>query len=591
MINRVFLLVFVSLLAVLLPSVSAEISFEMAPVWTSSDLRCSTGGVVADFDRDGFLDFAVSNGNDMALEPEVIYWGSVTGVATDPGWVSTDEDYSGHCIAGDLNGDLFPELIVGNYITSPTGFTPSIIKLYANNNGVLSDAPIWSSADLNNTFSVALGDVDGDGDLDLACANGESYTQQPQPNDIYLNEEGELSVNPDWISEDADCSYDLEFADFDQDGDLDLAVANSRAPTRIYSNNGTMLETAASWSSTVIDNDNSLTWADVDGDSWVDLAVITNAQINPSTGKIKVFMNRFGTIETTPSWSVFSPGTHQYGSALVFRDFDNDLDLDLAAGSWWSQVVVYENNGHSLDVEPIVVSNNAFVIEQIAVWTDSEGRLSDEKIIRIDKPTSIIMLPGNPPEIIREVHLNGNPVQADHYCVDPACMWISFDRTLEQGDELRIAMERSGVMDLLVTSWGDSGAQGPNYGYRNTSTTPPLERSIELKANQAIFEGGDAFHLAATIKNPMESFGADLYILMEVEGLFFFYPEWTQVLQSVPVQIGQYDRLHLPVLDFTFGPSIGYEGTIRFYGAIFHPGTFDLACPYHAIELRLSEGN
>ncbi len=591
MINRVSLLVFVLLLAALLPSASAEISFTTSPVWTSGDLRCSTGGVVADFDRDGFLDFAVSNGNDMAIEPEVIYWGNATGVATDPGWISTDEDYSGHCIAGDLNGDLFPELIVGNYISSPTGFTPSIVKQYGNHDGVLTDAPVWSSADLNNTFSVALGDVDGDGDLDLACANGESYTQKPQPNDIYLNEGGDLSVNPDWVSDDEDCSYDLEFADFDRDGDLDLAVANSRAPTRIYTNTGTTLETAASWSSSIIDNDNSITWADVDGDGWLDLAVITNSQINPSTGKIKIFMNRFGTIETSPSWSVFSPGTQPYGSAIVFRDFDSDLDLDLAAGSWWSQVVVYENNGHSLEVEPVIVSENAFVIEQIAVWTSSDGRILDEKTVRIDEPASVVTLTGIPPEMIRDVHLNGDLLQADQYCIDPGCQWISFARALEPGDELRIVVERGSDLELLVTSWGDSGAQGPNYGYRNSSTTPPLERSIELKANQAIFEGGDTFHLAATIHNPMESFSADLYILMEVEGLFFFYPQWTQDLQSVPVQIAQYDRLHLPVLDFTFGPSIGYDGMIRFYGAIFYPGTFDLAGPYHSIELRLSEGN
>lgn len=577
------------MISCLLPTCSrSEILFDATAEWVSDDVRCSTGGVVADFNRDGWLDFAVANGNDMAIEPEVIYFGDALGLSSTPGWTSTDSDYSGHCVAGDLNGDQYPELIVGNYIASPSGFTPTHVKLYSNTNGIISTEPVWMSADLNNTFSVTLGDVDGDGDLDLACANGESYTQQPQANDIYLNHNGILSTTPDWISDDVDCSYDLEFCDFDQDGDLDLAAANSRAPTRVYMNSGHVLETSASWSSNAIDNDNSLTWADIDGDGWQDLLVITNSQIKPSTGKIKIFFNHFGLLESTPSWTALSPGSQLYGSALLCEDLDDDLDLDLVAGSWWSNVVVHENTGTALSKSSTTVSDNSFVIEQFAIWMNLDTQsYQDECRIRISDYRSLVTLPGLKPHAIDRILKNDTELDPSNFCADTSNGCISFPELLEPGDELHILTSRSSDLLLLATSWGDSNARGENYGFRNRSTTPPIERSIAFSSNRTNYSGNDVFDLELTIKNPLESFGADLYILLEVEGLFFFYPQWTQDLSYEAVLIPEFDRIHVPVLDFVFGPSIGYEGMIRFYCALFYPETYELVCGFDSIEMSL----
>jgi hypothetical protein len=50
----------------------------------------------------------------------------------------------------------------------------------------LSDFPIWSSSPANQTTSVALGDVDVDGDLDFLCGNHGG-------NALYENTAGTLS--------------------------------------------------------------------------------------------------------------------------------------------------------------------------------------------------------------------------------------------------------------------------------------------------------------------------------------------------------------------------------------------------------------
>src|SRR5262245_60295144 len=132
----------------------------------------------------------------------------------------------------------------------------------------------WLSSDSDNTYSVAWGDVDKDGDLDLVAGNN------GQPNRLYRNDRGTLTTGAVWSSDDSDNTYSVAWGDVDNDGDLDLVVGNTGQPNRLYRNDIRTVPTAAVWSSDESDNTYSVAWGDVDNDGDLDLAVGNDGQPN-----------------------------------------------------------------------------------------------------------------------------------------------------------------------------------------------------------------------------------------------------------------------------------------------------------------------
>ena len=207
--------------------------------------------------------------------------------------------------------------------------------------------PGWFSGDLNTAWGIAWGDMDGDGDLDLAVGNPGVYSSTctcylGEENRVYLNQDGALESSASWVSGDSEPTTSIAWGDVDGDGDLDLAVGNYGSPNQVFLNQGGTLEATPVWTDTVDDYTTSVAWGDVDGDGGLDLAV-GNGGWGVAVPN-KVYPNQGGALNTTP----WTDNLYLNTWSVAWGDVDGDGDLDLAIGNRGDPNYVYLNKRRTL---------------------------------------------------------------------------------------------------------------------------------------------------------------------------------------------------------------------------------------------------
>jgi hypothetical protein len=437
----------------------ATMPLEMRPYWRSTETgKYSTGANWGDIDKNGFLDFAISNGNDMAMAPNYVYFNYTGNLQTTHGWASSNNQYSGHSALGDVNQDGYLDFAVSNYIAS--GWGKTTVQLYMNIGGSLETSPSWQSADSMHTFACAFGDADGDGDLDLAVACGESYNEIEERQRIYYNNGGTLETTPSWMSVDSTPCYDVEWGDVDNDGDLDLAFISSIGPVYLYYNQNGSIEHSASWNSGGSYDGNTLNFGDMDNDGYLDLAVANNNQME-QPGYFQVYKNVGGTLNPTPVWQSSTEG---YGSSVSWCDVDHDGDKDLAAGRWWGYSMIYENIGGTLTTNPVWQCSSAYqsVVEEM-VWGDVDG----DGVLTVTGEThlgngvkKVFYLNHYPAHSLEGAIVDGDTLSLNEYCYNLANGWASVASA--PISQIVFNYHYSYKPDLGVSNWDKS-----NYVFKN----------------------------------------------------------------------------------------------------------------------------
>jgi hypothetical protein len=468
--------IFASLYAVLAVQADAQVPLETTPFWQSWEQGVySTGMIWEDCNRDGYIDVFYANGNDMSLAQNVVYISNCGTLPVRATWYSTNYDFSGHCAVGDIDDNGYPDLIVSNYI-GPFGFgTGTNSHMYLNFNGSLNASPDWYTDSIIYSFSCALGDVDGDGDYDVAFATGEGYTSVYERDRVFYTVDGVLQTSAGWYSTNGTQALDVTWGDVDNDGDLDLALCYDEMGAAVHYNYSGVLEGVPSWMSSVADPANTIIFGDVNGDDWLDLVVAFNDQLG-GDGYYSVFYNNgAGSLETSPSWNSSDGG---YGSAISMYDYDNDGDDDLAAGRWFDRLRIYENLGDSLTSDPVWRAQYSTVAEELA-WVDVDGdgveALADT--FYSDGFKKLFYTSRHPLFSIDSVLVDGMISGIGDYCYDLISGWVSLG--VLPGENVIIFYKYSYKNDLAVSNWDTY-----NLVYANTRN-PYVEFACDISFGHA----------------------------------------------------------------------------------------------------------
>ena len=277
---------------------------------------------------------------------------------------------------GDTDGDGDLDLTVGvlrGLCFASQSVTDNLIA-YENTGTPTDPAYALRTSRLIETFdvgvraTVAAGDLDGDGDLDLIVGNETAADRQTAAQLAFLRNEGTATApayrveTERWIGLDYDFGgYAPVLGDLDGDGDLDLLVGGFNGRFAYLENTGTPRSPqfdAVPTSERFQDIDAGqyvrAALADIDGDG--DLDLFTGA----SNGRVRVYRNT-GTPQA-PAFTTESNGTpgaedmayaQSIGlpddvgedSAPTLADLDGDGDLDLLVGTAIGPIARFENAG------------------------------------------------------------------------------------------------------------------------------------------------------------------------------------------------------------------------------------------------------
>jgi hypothetical protein len=348
---------------------------------------CS-GCAFLDYDNDGWMDiFLVNTGPSDFFRPEkplrnALYKNNRDGTFTDvteQAGLATSGTFGEGVAVGDYNADGYPDIYL-------TGYGRNI--LYRNNgNGTFTDVTEQAGvANPNWSTSAVWFDYDNDGRLDLfvcnfvdysakstvACGDNELHKRyycvprlfKGRVSALYHNngdgtftEVGHLTD----IGKHPGKAHGVVATDINNDGLMDLWVANDTVPNFLYINRGKGKFEEAGFEAGVAYGENGqprsgmgVDSADYDNDGKMDLFVS-----NIDNERFSLYHNEGGEFTDTAAATGIGRATQLFsGWGLKFFDYDNDGNLDLILSNGHPDDMVESYTAHVTWAEPLLLFHN-----------------------------------------------------------------------------------------------------------------------------------------------------------------------------------------------------------------------------------------
>ncbi len=280
---------------------------------------------LVDINRDSLLDLLI--GNSGAPNQIILNNGSDDPYqAINTFNVQDNNEFTNNLLYGDINQDGAIDLLS----LSSNGYPSQILSQSVQ----LSYSGVQSSdidALTNPTESLAVFDMDGDGDLDIISGNNSLSVA----NQLFLNNGSAdpfSGISASSITNEMQATQDIAIGDVNKDGKVDLVVANANTVNQLYLNDGSGDPFDTLTSSTDIgaetNNSTAIQLVDINSDDYLDALVADNAAAN------RYYLNNKSAtpFAAVTALTVDANDTHA-SQDIVAADLDLDGDIDIIVGN------------------------------------------------------------------------------------------------------------------------------------------------------------------------------------------------------------------------------------------------------------------
>jgi hypothetical protein len=442
----------------------------------------STGMVLADVNGDRLEDMVVSNGNDMSPQPLTIFYNKKGVFNNYPDWYSDDSGYRMGLAVGDIDGDGRNDVAVAVGMGLSREMGTGFVEVFFNRGGILERKASYRTAGGFMTLGCALGDVNGDGRLDLVVPVVSEMVGPFPPSSlptpgrarIYLNRDGALDHTPDWITAEGNGATDAVVADINQDGWMDVAFSSHH--TEVYYGHppgGTdpvPLPKTPGWTGAdlfqlsysldagspgILDG---LQTSLVPGRKPLMLAVSSSCPLGSKQCESGFFLYR-PDLGTAPVWRSEKA---DLASKVLLADLRNSGALDLLANQWGSGnpptgtplwFFQARPTGY-YKPSPDFETKQARVGQGIAVADLMHRAVSEVRhVFKATETATVLTLPQRRIMGIQGVEREQGKLVGAEYSWAPGTNSVSLARPLQPGETVAVTYQASPVMDIAEAVW------------------------------------------------------------------------------------------------------------------------------------------